>query len=281
MNPKYLSMLQIVICAFLWSTGGIFIKLIPWHAFVLSGTRSLFAALMVLIYIKIAKIKLEINKQTLSIAGCLCLTFLAFVLANKMTTAANAIILQYIAPVLILIYLAVFKKKRFVARDYVVVACTVLGIFLFVMDGISAGNLLGNIVGIIGGITFAGVFITSSGVSESTRFSGIFQGQLLTAIVGMPFMAVYETSFDMQSIILVILLGLFQLGLPYALYAVALKTCPPLTASLIAVLEPLLNPLWVFLATGELPGTWSLVGGAIVLISVTVWCAKDAMVKKT
>ena len=279
MDAKRLGMIQIIICSVLWSTGGIFIKLIPWNAMALSGARSLIAALAVLVSIKLMHLELKFNKRTVSIAVALAGTLLFFVLSTKLTTAANAIVLQYSAPVLILLYYAVFKKKRFKRTDYTVVLLTLGGIVLFFLDGLSGGSVIGNITGLLGGIFFAGVFINSGEADESTRFSGIFQGQLLTAIIGLPFAAAFDTPITGQTILLVVLLGIFQLGLPYALYAVALKNCPPLTASLIAIIEPLLNPVWVFLFAGEVPGMWSLIGAVIVLASVTFWCAKDARSK--
>ncbi|MBQ3378880.1 MAG: EamA family transporter [Clostridia bacterium] len=279
MDPKRLGMIQIIICSVLWSTGGIFIKLIPWNAMALSGARSLIAALVVLVSIKVMRLELKLSKRTVSIAVSLAGTLLMFVLSTKLTTAANAIVLQYCAPVLILLYYAIFKKKRFLKTDYIVVLLTLGGIVLFFLDGLSSGSVIGNVTGLFGGIFFSGVFINSAEADESTRFSGIFQGQLLTAVIGLPFAAALNVPITGQTLILIILLGIFQLGLPYAIYAVALKNCPPLTASLIAILEPLLNPLWVFIFAGETPGMWSLIGAVIVLASVTFWCAKDAAKK--
>ncbi|MBR2742279.1 MAG: EamA family transporter [Clostridia bacterium] len=281
MDAKRLGMLQIIICSVLWSTGGIFIKLIPWNAMALSGARSLIAAIVVFISIKLMRLELKISKRTVSIAIALAGTLLMFVLSTKLTTAANAIVLQYCAPVIILLYYAVFKRKRFAATDYAVIFLTLGGIVLFFFDGLSAGSVLGNLAGLMSGIFFAGVFINSGEADESTRFSGIFQGQLLTAVIGLPFAAAFDTPVTGQTLLLIAMLGVFQLGLPYAIYALALKNCPPLTASLIAILEPLLNPLWVFLFAGEKPGMWSLIGAVIVLASVTFWCAKDAAKKPT
>ena len=120
------------------------------------------------------------------------------------------------------------------------------------------------------------MFITSEGVSDQTRASGIMQGQFLTALIGLPVLFATRPAFTTQAIVGILVLGIFQIGLAYVLYSIAIKNAPLLTCSLLAVLEPLLNPVWVFLFAGENPGIWSLVGGVIVVAVITLWYVYDA-----
>jgi drug/metabolite transporter (DMT)-like permease len=106
---------------------------------------------------------------------------------------------------------------------------------------------------------FAAMFIFSEGVSDETRFNGIMQGQLLTALIGLPVLFATRPVFTTQAMIGILVLGIFQIGIAYVLYGVALKSAPILNCTLLAVIEPLLNPVWVFLFNGENPGIWSLV----------------------
>ena len=102
------------------------------------------------------------------------------------------------------------------------------------------------------------------------------QGQFLTAIIGLPVLFATRPAFTLQAVGGILVLGILQIGLAYVLYSVAIKRAPLLTCSLLAVLEPLLNPVWVFLFAGENPGLWSLVGGVIVVAAITLWYAYDA-----
>ena len=272
MKASHKGMLQMLLTATLWSIGGIFIKQIPWNAFALAGMRSLIAGLVLFIYIRIAGIRLEISKKTLLMALCLAGTQTSFVVANKLTTAANAIALQYCAPVFILIYGALFQKKKLRAADVLVVALTALGIALFFVDQLGGGTTIGNLVGILSGVFFAGMFLTSGGIDAHSRINGILQAQMITFLIGIPFCLTTSMPFTFGSVTSILALGVFQLGLSYVVYSFATRTCPPLMCSLLAVMEPLLNPVWVFLFAGEAPGRWSLIGGIVVVGAITAWC---------
>lgn len=275
MSLRTKSMLSMMLCAALWSIAGIFIKLIPWNALVIAGFRSLIAAAVVFGYIKLRRLPLVFNKRTVLIAVMLTGTFCSFVGANKLTTAANAIALQYCAPVFILIYNAAVLKQRLRAADVAVVTLTLLGIALFFFDNLGFGSTLGNLVAILAGVFFAAMFLTTSSVDEPTRMSGLLWGQLLTALVGIPLSFVFDTPVTTAAIVSLLVLGILQLGLPYVLFTIAMRGCPPLVCSLLSVLEPLLNPVWVLLFVGETPSVFALIGGVIVVASITLWCVYD------
>ncbi|HWP21812.1 MAG TPA: EamA family transporter [Candidatus Cryosericum sp.] len=268
--------LAMLAAALLWSMGGIFIKLVPWNPLAITGARGLLGGLIVFAYLRIKKIKLTVNKDTIKIAVALACVCATFVTANKLTTAANAIVIQYCAPVYVLLYVAFVQKKKLKPLDIAVVPITILGVALCFISQIGKGTLIGDLVAVVSGMFFAAMFITSEGVSDETRFNGIMQGQLLTALIGLPVLAATHPVFTAQAVIGILVLGIFQIGIAYVLYGIALKSAPILTCTLLAVIEPLLNPVWVFLFNGENPGIWSLVGGVIVVGVITLWYVTDA-----
>ncbi len=268
--------LAMIATALLWSIGGIFIKLVPWNPLAIAGLRGLIGGLVMYIYLRIRGIKPVFNKDTVKIAIALAGVCSTFVAANKLTTASNAIVIQYCAPVYVLLYIAFVQKKKLRPLDIAVVPITILGVSLCFFGQIGKGHLLGDSIAVVSGWFFAAMFIFSEGVSDQTRASGIMQGQFLTAIIGLPVLFATRPAFTPQAIIGILVLGIFQIGIAYVLYSIALKRASLLTCSLLAVLEPLLNPLWVFLFAGENPGVWSLVGGVIVVFIITLWYVYDA-----
>ena len=268
--------IAMIATALLWSIGGIFIKLVPWNPLAIAGLRGLIGGLVMYVYLRIRGIKPVINKDTIKIAVALAGVCSTFVAANKLTTSANAIVIQYCAPVYVLLYIAFVQKKKLRPLDIAVVPLTILGVSLCFIGQMGKGHLIGDIIAVISGVFFAGMFITSEGVSDQTRASGIMQGQFLTALIGLPVLFATHPAFTPQAIVGILILGIFQIGLAYVLYSIAIKNAPLLTCSLLAVLEPLLNPVWVFLFAGENPGYLSLVGGVIVVAVITFWYIYDA-----
>ena len=268
--------LAMLVTALLWSIGGIFIKLVPWNPLAIAGLRGVLGGLVMYIYLRIRKIKPVFNKDTVKIALAIAGVCCTFVAANKLTTAANAIVIQYCAPVYVLLYIALVQKKKLRPLDITVVLITILGVSLCFFGQMGKGRLAGDLIAIVSGVFFAAMFITSEGVSDQVRSSGIMQGQFLTAIIGLPVLFATKPAFTAQAIFGILVLGIFQIGLAYVLYSIAIKRAPLLTCSLLAVLEPLLNPVWVYLFAGENPGAWSLVGGVIVIAVITLWYVYDA-----
>lgn len=271
-TPRRQSELMMIAAAMLWSTAGILIKLIPWNALVISGSRSLLAVVVMIVYMRATGAKIKLNRYSVSSGIFMGGLMFSFVVSNKLTTAANAIVLQYTAPAFILILSAVFLKQKFRVADLVAVVTTILGISLFFFDRLSAGHLLGNCVSVFSGVLCAVNYVICGQADTESRLSGILFSHMITAAVGMPFIFIYPPAFTAVSVLSVLALGIFQIGVSYIFYALAMRNCPPLACSLIGAIEPLLNPFWVFLFNGESPGSFALLGGAIVLISVTGWC---------
>ncbi len=272
MTKERIAILQMLGCAALWSIAGIFIKLVPWNGFAVAGMRSLVAGITVFVCMKVMGIGYVLNKKTI-IAGIFsACTYLCFVSANKLTTAANAIVLQFTCPVFIVIYEALLFGKKVRRQDLTVVVFTLAGIALFFFDQLEGGYIVGNIVAIVAGMFMAGMYVSVGELPLDQRFSGIFNGQIITFIVGLPFFLFSKPEITGMAVLSIIILGVFQLGLAYVLYVKSSKFCPPLACCLLGAVEPLLNPVWVLIFDGEKPGIFAFIGGIIVIMSITVWC---------
>lgn len=268
------AMLLMALCACLWSISGIFIKWISWSPFLIAGGRSLISAAVLGLFMAVSRIGIQVCRSSLCAGISLGVSFLCFVSANKLTTAANAILLQYTSPIFILIISALFLHQQIKKREAAVVCAAAAGILLFFLDQLSPGNIAGNFLGILAGffLSIMFVLIGLAGNNDSIRMSGILFAHIFTALVGIPVGAVFTASISTREICLILILGIFQLGIPYILYAIAAKDCSPLACSLIGMLEPLLNPVWVFLFDGESPGPFALAGAVIVITAVACWC---------
>ncbi len=271
MNDKTKATLEMLLCATLWSIAGIFMKLLPWNGFAVASLRSLIAGLTIAVYMLLNRYRLSLTPRTLKagvMTGCV---YLCFACANKLTTAANAIVLQFVAPVFIVVFSALFLRQKIRRADLAVVLCTLLGIALFFFDQLTPGYVLGNLVAIAAGMFMAGMFMLVGEIRGEERFSAILIGQAFTFLVGLPFVMITKPVFTGTALMSILVLGVFQLGISYILYARAAENCPPLACCLLSALEPLLNPVWVFLFNGERPGLFALIGAVIVMCSVTVW----------
>ena len=272
MKKENLAIVEMLLCAALWSIAGIFMKLIPWNGFAMAGMRSLIAGLTFAVYMVITRRRFVINTKTLLsgvLTGCV---YTCFAVSNKLTTAANAIVLQFTSPVFIVIFSAIIFRQRIKKNDMYVVIATLIGIALFFFDQLKPGYILGNFVAIAAGMFMAGMFMAVGNLEGDARFSAIFIGQMFTFLVGLPFIITTKPEFTFTATLSILILGVFQLGISYILYVHASKYCPPLACCLLGALEPLLNPVWVFLFDGERPGIFALVGAVIVVVSITVWC---------
>ena len=275
MSGKTKGTLLMALCAAMWSTGGVLTKLIPWNSLTIAGFRSLIAAAIIGLFMIATHKKLCVNRRAIAISIALAGMAFCYISATKFTTAANAITLQYTAPVFLLVYQALFQHKKLRVPDYLVVVVALGGIALFFMDQLGGGTLLGNCIAIVSGLFYAAYFLTTGEVEENTRFSGLFLGNVLADVIGVPTMFLFATPFTQQAVVGMLALGIVQLGLGYVVYAYAARTCPPLSCALLSALEVLLNPVWVFFTIGELPGPTALLGGAVVIVGVTLWTIWD------
>lgn len=275
MKKENIAIIEMLICAALWSVAGIFIKLIPWNGFAVAGMRSLIAGLTIAAYMLITRRRYILSHRTV-VGGIMTAgVYTCFTVANKLTTAANAIVLQFTCPVFIVILSAIFLKQKIRKNDLAVVIATLAGIALFFFDQLKPGYILGNFVAIAAGMFMAVMFILVGNMEGDERFSAITNGQFLTFFVGLPFIIATKPEFTAAATASILVLGVFQLGISYILYVKSTQYCPPLACCLLGALEPLLNPVWVLIFDGERPGVWALIGGIIVVMSITLWCTFD------
>ena len=259
--------LMLVITALLWSTGGFLVKSIQWHPVAITGMRSLIAAAVILIAIR----KPELTWSLPQLGGAVCYagTVILYVIANKLTTAANAVLLMYTAPIYVIIFGPWFLKEKASRRDWLAVGAVMVGIVVFFMDKLSPEGFLGNMLAVLSGVSFAWMTLFLRKQKRGSPVESVFLGNLLAAVIGLPFFLREELP-EINGILMLIALGTFQLGFSYVLYTKAIQKVRAFEAVLITMLEPVLNPVWVFLLLGEVPGNWALAGGTIVMATVVL-----------
>jgi drug/metabolite transporter (DMT)-like permease len=255
----------------LWSTSGLFVKILDWHPLAVSGIRSAIAALVIWSYLR----RPHFVWSTTLIGGAIAYVGAQtlFVSATTLTSAANAIFLQYTAPVWVALFGIWYLGERARAIDWWTMGIIFVGMALFFGDELSAEGLQGNILAIIGGIAFAWMILFMRKQKDGSPETIALLGNILCALVGLPVVAmawIDGTLPGTPSWVILLYLGVLQLGIPYLLYARSIRHLHAMEAVLIQTLEPILNPIWVFLIIDERPGPWSLAGAGVVLVAVTV-----------
>jgi drug/metabolite transporter (DMT)-like permease len=260
-GKRQLAVLALIGTAVLWSIGGLLIKTVQWNPFGIAGGRSLIALIVFLPFLR--KCRFQFTFEMIAAAVAYSLTTLLFTGANKLTTAANAILLQYTAPVFVILLASVLLKERMTKVDILCVAGVTAGLVLFVMEGIGRGHLLGDLMALCSGFTFACLAVFMRKQKDANPMESVILGNLINAVICLPVGLVLSR--PQGGLEWLVVLGLVQLGFSYLLYSFAIRYVSALQTVLLTVFEPLLNPVWVFLATGERPGWLALAGGAVVL----------------
>jgi len=254
--------------AFLWSIAGLFIKVIDWNPIAIAGMRSLIASVIIFVYLKHPRIHFSFPQIAAAIANAA--TMLLFVSANKTTTAANAIILQYFAPVSTVFIGALLLKERARVEHIAALPLVAAGMILMFFDELSGGKLLGNVLAFMSAITFSFYFVFMRMQKDSSPLESILLSHWLTAgicILLSFFLPVPHVT--PKSLVAIAVLGIVQIGLSAILFSFAIKRVSAVQANLVAVIEPVFNPVWVFFAIGEAPGVNTIIGGVIVIFAVT------------
>ena len=277
---KKIGIIQMVLCAVLWSIGGVFIKAVEMNAFVIAGGRSLFAALAVIVYMVLTKQKFILSRDTLVSGGLLSMVFICFVAANKYTTAANAIVLQYTAPIFVLIFTMIFLHKKPRHLDIAAVLLTLVGVVVFFLGSLEAGGMLGTALGVLAGMFMGGMFVAVGNTKGEEKMSGILLGHLFCAAIGLPFLAFTENTVNAKGVFFLVLLGVVQLGIPYILYALATNRCSAISCVVISAIEPILNPIWVAIFNKEIPSALSMISGLFLIAVITVYSVLDERMAK-
>ena len=260
-------LLFVFIAGLLWSTGGLFIKLISLPAMQLAFFRCIIAA--VTFGILFRKRILLFNKLTFLNSAFYAAILITFVIATKTTTAANAIFLQSTAPIYVLIFEPIFNKTKYEKINVITVVVCVLGMLLFFVGKLEPGHLEGNIIALLSGIAFASFFLGMKMNDPKYQHSSIFYGNILVAIISIPFLFSLEY-LTIKDLSMLAFLGVFQIAIAYAFFSSGLKRIYAVEASIIALIEPVLNPVWVFIGYGETPKITAIIGGLIILGAIVV-----------
>jgi drug/metabolite transporter (DMT)-like permease len=267
MNQNRLAVLMLLAAAIFWSTSGVLIKLVALPALTIAGWRSLIAGGVILLLCR-NEVKVSWGINSLLGAVCIGLFCICFVVATKLTTAANAIVLQYAASAYVAILAPRMLGEPTQREDWVFLSVVIAGICLFFMDDVSPRGTLGILVGISGSLCWAGAMIFLRRSRRASTAWPIALGNFMAAGVCLPFMfEQMPTSMDWFGLAG---LGVVSLGIGYAVFAYGIKRVRALESVLIPSIEPLINPLWVFLFFGEMPGRWAFIGGSLVLAAVTL-----------
>ncbi|MEF9919922.1 MAG: DMT family transporter [Erysipelotrichaceae bacterium] len=266
MNKRLKGNLFILLTAFCWSLAGLLIRLVSWNGTLIAGVTCLIAYVMVSIYRRSFKVKF--TKFVVFTAFCSCMTNLTFVYANQMTTAANAIVLQYVSPLFCLLYGCLYYRTKPTVKQFLVIMMALSGLVLFFFGKLDQGAMLGNLLAILSGVFFGAVFflntLPKANPLDSTMISYMFQ-----ILLALPFF-VSIPPVSSKAWIAILLIGLIQMGLSGITFAIGIRNTDSISANLIGLLETIMSPLWVLLAYGEKPGTYALFGGSLLLGAVVL-----------
>lgn len=267
----------VLAAAVIWSTGGLFIKWTELSGIELSFGRSLLAALTVALFTR--REGFGFNRITALASIFYAALLLLFVLATKATTAANAIFLQYTAPVYVLILEPLLYKEKFRQRDLVVVIFCVAGMSLFFIGKLRPQDVAGNLMALASGLCFAFYFLLlrHSSSRKVNRASSVIYGNLLVVLLCAPAGLGALPNLGPFDALAVLYLGVVQIGVAYTLFTLGMaRGIRSIDAGIAGYIEPVLNPVWVFLVLGERPSQWALVGGAIIITAVVIHTALKA-----
>lgn len=269
MADKQKGTLCVFLAALCYSIGGLCIKVIPWNGISINGARTAIALVVIGIYLWIVKHPLRLNRWILFGGISVFATNLLYSVANKLTTAANAIVLQFTATIFVVLFSMLFFHRKPGKID--VVACVIVfgGVVFFFADSLSMGGWLGNLFALLSGITYAVVFMLND-LPDGDPISSVFWGDVISALVGLPFL-VRETDFSFVPIFSVLVLGTVQVAFAYIFLTIGLRTTPAITASLVSGIEPVLNPLLVAVFYGEKMGRFAFIGAVIVIGGVLTY----------
>lgn len=267
-----------LIATILFSTSGLFVKLLEEDVYTIAGFRALFALFPFAIIYR--RELWNVNAQMFLSAILYACTCLFFVIATKKTTAANAIFLQFTAPLYVLIGEPLIFGLKYKKLDILTVLVILVGMGCFFQDDLGTGDMIGNLIALVSGVTLAGFMLNQRKNSQQYHASAIFWGNIL--LVGFCFfflpsdMAPSPVEWGM-----LLFLGVFQIGIAFSFFTFALKRVLAVEVSLMGTLEPILNPIWVVVGYGEFPTTWAMAGGGIIvgmLIYRTIYLSRRSAI---
>ena len=259
----------ILLCAILWSTSGLFIKLTDWHPAVIAGGRSFLAVLFLLI-IRLGHEKPK-KMFSLFISGSwYAATMILFVIANKLTFAANAILLQYTAPVWTCLLGWFYLKEKPYWEHWTALVLVCFGMILVFGNALAQGSFLGDCLALVSGITFAANSIVLRRHKDGNPLDVMICAHILCVMYSVPFFFIYPPEMSVNSTLSILFMGFFQIGASTVLFVYGIKRVRAVQAMLTAAIEPVLNPVWVLVVTGEKPALLVIAGGVIIIAAVVL-----------
>lgn len=266
LSQRRKAILFLILAAMLWSTAGVLVKALEWQPLSILAGRGLFTSILFLLYLR--RLPRNITRWTLLAAGGSIFTQFLFVTSTKLTTAANSIFLQYTAPIYIVLLAYWLLREKPARSDWMAMAIIFVGLLLFFGDQLSTKGFYGNILAMLSGVTSAIMMVAFRAQKDSSPEDSVLLASLVFTLLGLPsLLRETQTVVAWSSIAY---LGIFQIGLAFIFFTKSIKHIPALEANLIGTLEPILNPVWVFLFLGERMGSSALLGGLVVLAGVIV-----------
>lgn len=260
------AILFLVLAAMLWSTAGVLVKALDWQPLSILAGRGLFTSILFLLYLR--RLPRKLTRWMLLAAGGSILTQFLFVTSTKLTTAANSIFLQYTAPIYIVLLAYWLLRERPTRSDWIAMGIIFLGLLLFFGDQLSTEGFYGNILAMLSGVTSAVMMVAFRAQKDGSPEDSVLLASMVFAILGFP--SILRETQTVVAWSSIAYLGIFQIGFAFIFFTKGIKHIPALEANLIGTLEPILNPVWVFLFLGERIGSSALLGGVVVLAGVIV-----------
>jgi drug/metabolite transporter (DMT)-like permease len=256
--------LLVLAAALLWSLAGVFIKFLEVPPLTIVFYRSLFAALVFTPFLRrgaLLKGSIVVSAVTYTAA------ISAFVSANKLTTAANAIVLQYTAPIFVFVFSRLVLGEAISKLNGFALVVSMIGIGVISLDSAGAPEMTGVLLAILSGVLFAAYMIN---LRRTRAVSLVYLTWINNVVCTLLLFGVVksELTLSLNEMLILMIMGAVQLGLPYFLFSKGLQTISLQEASLIALIEPVLNPIWVALVVGEIPSSATIAGGGMILFGL-------------
>lgn len=264
----------ISLTAFLWSSSGLFIKILSVSAYHILFYRSLIAGLTLLCILYFKERKLDFKPDILSVLASVSFSgiLIFFVVSNKLTTSANAIFLQFTAPLYLLFLEPLLLKTKFRMRNLITIIACIAGMALFFFEKLEIGSFYGNIIAVFSGIFFAlfSLFLKwKRNLGHSNTLMTIALGNLLVSVICFP-LIYSDMSLTSTQFFILLYMGVIQIGISYFIFNIGIQYVSATESMIIGILEAIFNPIWVFLGVGEIPSINALIGGAIIFAAIII-----------
>lgn len=267
MNNNRKGVLLVTLAAISWSFSGVLSKYITWSGLSIAGVRAIPAVFFMALMRGGFRVRLT-GANLLGAFGCAS-TSIIFIVANKLTTSANAIVLQYAMPAVVILLVALVYRQKPGRLDVVTCVCVMLGVILCSVQSLSGGHIAGDLLALLTAFTYALVFFCNR-LPGANSMDYNFLGLILCCPFALFALGDPNATFTVGNLLALLAMSVC-LALGYFLVSLGLKAVSPVSAALTSNIEPVLNPIWTFLFLGEFPGWLSIAGAVVVLGTVTAY----------